>query len=291
MARRPENFLLACAGGTQIAVGSKKKQRRAAQREARARQEQSPRSPETPPASEDESPQKGPLASADRFFTLVGFGILIMLVIVIAPYFAHKQDRDFEATAKQAVAELQSQKEPDLLSEAARKQLKDLNAYPVKDAEQVFIQANAKQASIRVRFDNTPAQGLLTLGFLLKQELSLSSRWNAVSFCRPDQKGAQVARDYLNALQNKDFQTAYNLSMAAVSDLETGITLKAFQSYAEGFLAQNKTALSQLSTPLPPPKVDSQNQQLTARWSAGAIELELLENPLQCAYAVKFALQ
>jgi hypothetical protein len=273
-------------------MASKKKQRRDRQRT------QKPAVERDDVISQEASVQgRPPMAVMDRLLTLVGFGVLIILVILIAPYFAHKQDRDFEKSAQQVLDALSlstSESRPTsetLLTPEVMKQLKDLDAYPADAIGTPFFQGGAKQASVRTEIKTTRGSGLLSVGFLLKQELSLDSRWHPVSFCRPDQQGAKVARDFLTALRNQNDAAAYALSAASVADLDKGVSLSDFAQGAKQWRQTHASALQALATPPQMPQVKASGAALTASWPDTDLSFLLLENPLQCAYVVQFTLQ
>lgn len=270
-------------------MANKKKQRRTRKREEKQRSGVA----EVTPQSSAPSSEKGrpPMASMDRFLTLLGFGVLIILVILIAPYFAHKQDRDFEKSGQQVLLALSDASSDAPLAPEVLKQLKDLGAYPAEVIGTPFFQGGAKQGSVRTQIKTATGTGLLSIGFLLKQELSLESRWYPVSFCRPDQQGANVARDFLTALRAKNDAAAYALSAAGVQDLDKGISLSAFTQEAARWRQDHASALQSLQTPLEPPQVKAQAATLTASWPDADLSFLLLENPLQCAYVVQFTLQ
>lgn len=262
-------------------MASKKKERRTRQRKEGA--------PE-PQGTAGETEPRPPMTSLDRMFTLVGFGALIVLVIFIAPYFAHKQDRDFEQSAQKVLADL-SLDAPETLPPEALEQLKALGAYPANGVGTPFFQGGAKQASVRTGIETADGLGLLSIGFLLKQELSLESRWHPVSFCRPDQQGAKVALDFLTALQARNYAAAYALSASGVVDLDKGVSFSSFEQEAKQWLSTHQAVLQKLKTPSGLPQVTAKEAALTAAWPGAGPSFLLLENPLQCAYVVQFALQ
>ncbi len=269
-------------------MANKKKQRRIRKREEKQRSGAEVTPQPSAPASEKGRP---PMASMDRFLTLLGFGVLIILVILIAPYFAHKQDRDFEKSGQQVLLALSDSSSDASLAPEVLKQLKDLAAYPAEVIGTPFFQGGAKQGSVRTQIKTATGTGLLSIGFLLKQELSLESRWYPVSFCRPDQQGASVARDFLTALRAKNDAAAYALSAAGVEGLDKGISLSAFTQEAARWRQDHALALQSLQTPLALPQVTAQAETLTASWPDAGLSFLLLENPLQCAYVVQFTLQ
>lgn len=269
-------------------MASKKKQRRKRQR-AEVSVERPLETPGVNPQA-DEEQGRPPMAAMDRFLTLVGFGVLIILVILIAPYFAHKQDRDFENSAQQVLSAL-DQPTSTFLSPEMRKQLKDLAAYPATAVGTPFFQGGAKQASVRTEIKTPQGQGLLSIGFLLKQALSLESRWHPVSFCRPDQQGAELARKFLTALRDQEDAAAYALSAASVQDLDKGVSLADFTQKATQWREAHASVLPRLVAPIPPPQITAEGAVLTASWPETGLSFLLLENPLQCAYVVQFTLQ
>ena len=289
-------------------MASKKKQRRAQQRQQKQNQSSQSHAqsthaedPQAKAQEAEENGPRGPLASTDRALTLIGFGVLIVFVIVIAPYFAHKQDRDFEQSAQKVLQALQNPDESEtlkVLPAEALKPLRDLKAYPLDSVSEPFFQGGAKQASVRTAFQAGERQGLLSIAFLLKQELSLDSRWHPVSFCRPDQTGARVAQDFLTALRAGDYTKAYGLSAASVADLDKGISEAAFTEEAKTWLQTHQAVLQPwpADANVPLPQVEAEEATLRAVWpepvgDAKPLSLLLLENPLQCAYVVHFTLQ
>lgn len=271
-------------------MASKKKQRRKLQRAQASVEHPMPGSPEGVNPPTDGEKGRPPMAAMDRFLTLVGFGVLIILVILIAPYFAHKQDRDFENSAQEMLTAL-SQPNSASLSPEVVKQLKDLGAYPAVSVGTPFFQGGAKQASVRTEIKTPQGKGLLSIGFLLKQELSLDSRWHPVSFCRPDRQGAELARDFLMALRGNHDAAAYALSAASVQDLDKGVSLADFTQQATQWRKDNASALQTLVTPIQAPQITAEGSVLTASWPDNGLSFLLLENPLQCAYVVQFTLQ
>lgn len=272
-------------------MASKKKQRRTEQRQQKSSGVASAASTPTSGDNVTESPRP-PLAGMDRFLTLVGFGVLIVLVVLIAPYFAHKQDRDFEKSAAHLLAALAGgETSGDKLTPEVIKQLQGVGAYPAQTLGAPFLQGGAKQASLRTAFEGTEGKGLLSVGFLLKQELSLDSRWYPVSFCRPDRQGAQVARDFLLALVQGEDAKAYALSGAAVEELNRDVSLESFTAQAQNWRQAHASEIKALEVPMPLPDLSTQAEQLKATWPKTKLSFFILENPLTCAYAVQFTLQ
>lgn len=275
-------------------MASKKKQRRTQQRQDK----QTNAAVERSTTTEVTETPRPPLAGMDRLLTLVGFGILIVFVILIAPYFAHKQDRDFEKSAQDFLTALSSPPVTQgetassaVLTSEVIQQLKKIEAYPATPVGAPFLQGGAKQASVRTRFTHAQEQGLLSVGFLLKQELSLDSRWYPVSFCRPDRQGAQVARDFLTALSKQNDAEAYALSAAAIEALNSEVSLSDFTAAAQRWRQAHQEALQAFRTEVPLPQITAQAETLTASWPAQKLSFFVLENPLTCAYAVQFTLQ
>lgn len=275
-------------------MASKKKQRRTQQRQYK--QTEAP--VEQAITTEYAKTPRPPLARMDRFLTLVGFGVLIVFVILIAPYFAHKQDRDFEKSAHAFLTALAaptgaeaSSTASEVLSPEVIQQLEKVGAYPARAVGEPFLQGGAKQASVRTAFTQAQDQGLLSVGFLLKQELSLDSRWYPVSFCRPDRQGAQVARDFMAALHKQADGAAYALSAAAIEELNSEVNLAEFTAAAQSWRQNHQGALQSFQSEVPLPQITAQAETLTASWPEQKLSFLLLENPLTCAYAVQFTLQ
>ncbi len=275
-------------------MASKKKQRRAQQRQDK----QTDAVVEQSTITEATEAPRPPLAGMDRLLTLVGFGVLIVFVILIAPYFAHKQDRDFEKSAQAFLSALAGPAGSEASSAASEplrpeviQQLEKLGAYPAQAVGEPFLQGGAKQASVRTAFSQAQGQGLLSVGFLLKQELSLDSRWYPVSFCRPDRQGAQVARDFVVALHKQEDGAAYALSAAAIEGLNSEVSLSDFTAAAQSWRQNHQGALQSFQSEVPLPQITAQAENLTASWPEQKLSFLLLENPLTCAYVVQFTLQ
>lgn len=208
-------------------------------RKSRSKRERKAQGSKLPPTKVEvaESPKPSLLSRLDRYLTLLGFGFLIVCVLVIAPLLAKKRGQSLEAAIQSTIQALEQADASQLYQLAAsvrqsRSQgqieawLKELGILGLKSARQISLQQSQNQTSVQFSFEQNNQPGIVSLWFLSPRELNLSNNWQLANICRPDLEAHKIAEQFLSYARTGKSQEAESLKQGKTSSAELEAELK-----------------------------------------------------------------
>lgn len=239
-----------------------------------------------------EPKQKGLNPRFDRMLTLFAFAALLIGLVLLTPLLANKQTGELKTLSAQVFSQLEAQQN-DLLygtfSSAFKEKytpegliawLGDKGLTDIKHVEKVWTQEGKSQAIVRARFEQAGQVGLLSAFFVSPPKLSLQNRWELAQICRADQQVKDLLTQFLSQLENKQYQSAYDMTADGVIK-QSLYTPKAFAGHIQSLnIPFNHEWLWQ------PLASEDQLLVLHGTIQGKRYRIELLEKPDSCEYLI-----